>query len=34
MQTESKVRLADVFISIADPRQAWKVEHDPGLSHG
>jgi len=28
MQTESKLRLADVFVSIADPRQAWKVEHD------
>lgn len=28
MQTESKLRLADVFVSIPDPRQAWKVEHD------
>lgn len=28
MQTESKLRLADVFMSITDPRQAWKVEHD------
>lgn len=28
MQTKSKLRLADVFISITDPRQPWKVEHD------
>ena len=28
MKTESKLRLADVFVSITDPRQAWKVEHD------
>jgi predicted transposase YbfD/YdcC len=28
MQTESKLRLADVFVSITDPRQPWKVEHD------
>jgi predicted transposase YbfD/YdcC len=28
MQTENKLRLADVFVSITDPRQAWKVEHD------
>ena len=28
MQTESKLRLADVFVTIPDPRQAWKVEHD------
>lgn len=28
METESKLRLADVFISITDPRQAGKVEHD------
>lgn len=28
METESKLRLADVFVSISDPRQASKVEHD------
>jgi predicted transposase YbfD/YdcC len=28
MKTESRLRLADVFVSITDPRQAWKVEHD------
>jgi len=28
METESKLRLADVFVSIKDPRQAGKVEHD------
>ena len=28
METGSKLRLADVFVSIADPRQAGKVEHD------
>lgn len=28
METESKLRLADVFVSITDPRQAGKVEHD------
>ena len=28
METECKVRLADVFITISDPRQARKVEHD------
>jgi predicted transposase YbfD/YdcC len=28
METESKLRLADVFVSISDPRQAGKVEHD------
>ena len=28
METESKLRLADVFVSITDPRQATKVEHD------
>jgi predicted transposase YbfD/YdcC len=28
MQTENKLRLADVFVSIPDPRQTWKVEHD------
>lgn len=28
MQTEGKLRLADVFVSITDPRQGWKVEHD------
>jgi predicted transposase YbfD/YdcC len=28
MQTERQLRLADVFVSITDPRQAWKVEHD------
>lgn len=28
METGSKLRLADVFVSITDPRQAGKVEHD------
>lgn len=28
METESKVRLAEVFVSLRDPRQAKKVEHD------
>jgi hypothetical protein len=28
METEEKLRLADVFVSITDPRQASKVEHD------
>ena len=28
METESKLRLADVFVTITDPRQAGKVEHD------
>ena len=28
METESKLRLADVFVTISDPRQAGKVEHD------
>ena len=28
METESKLRLADVFVSITDPRQAGKVAHD------
>ena len=28
METEGKLRLADVFVSITDPRQASKVEHD------
>ena len=28
METESRLRLADVFVSISDPRQAGKVEHD------
>ena len=28
METEGRVRLADVFVSISDPRQAGKVEHD------
>ena len=28
MQTETRLRLADVFVSITDPRQPWKVEHD------
>jgi hypothetical protein len=28
METEGKLRLADVFVSISDPRQAVKVEHD------
>jgi predicted transposase YbfD/YdcC len=28
METEGKLRLADVFVSVTDPRQAGKVEHD------
>ena len=28
METESKLRIADVFVGIRDPRQAKKVEHD------
>jgi predicted transposase YbfD/YdcC len=28
METEGRLRLADVFVSIEDPRQAAKVEHD------
>jgi hypothetical protein len=28
METEGRLRLADVFISIRDPRQAAEVEHD------
>ena len=28
METGSKLRLADVFVAITDPRQAGKVEHD------
>ena len=28
METESKLRLADVFVSITDPRQANKIEHE------
>jgi len=28
METEGRLRLADVFVSIDDPRQASKVEHD------
>ena len=28
METEKQLRLADVFVSITDPRQAAKVEHD------
>lgn len=28
METEGKLRLADVFVSITDPRQPGKVEHD------
>ncbi|MCL2022483.1 MAG: transposase family protein, partial [Betaproteobacteria bacterium] len=28
METEGKLRLADVFVSISDPRQAGKVKHD------
>lgn len=28
METGNKLRLADVFVSITDPRQARKVEHD------
>ena len=28
METEGKLRLAEVFVSVTDPRQAGKVEHD------
>lgn len=28
MQTEGRLRMADVFVGIRDPRQAKKVEHD------
>ena len=28
METENKLRLSDVFVSISDPRQRRKVEHD------
>jgi hypothetical protein len=28
METEKQLWLADVFVSITDPRQAAKVEHD------
>jgi hypothetical protein len=28
MEAEGKLRLADVFVSIRDPRQSGKVEHD------
>lgn len=28
MEPEGRLRLADVFVSIEDPRQAAKVEHD------
>ena len=28
MEMESKLRLADVFVLISDPRQAAKIEHD------
>lgn len=28
METESRLRLADIFVSITDPRQSSKVEHD------
>ena len=28
METENRLRLADVFVSITDPRQLSKVEHD------
>lgn len=28
METEGKLRLADVFVSISDPRQSGKVDHD------
>ena len=29
METEGKLSLAEVFVSITDPRQAKKVQHDP-----
>ena len=28
METEGKLRIADVFVGIRDPQQAKKVEHD------
>ncbi|GHU13635.1 hypothetical protein AGMMS50225_23980 [Betaproteobacteria bacterium] len=28
MKTEAKLRLADVFVSITDPRQPGKASHD------
>lgn len=28
METEGKLRLAEVFVGLLDPRQAKKVEHD------
>ena len=28
METEGRLRMADVFVGIRDPRQAKKVEHD------
>ncbi len=28
METGNKLRLADVFVTINDPRQSGKVEHD------
>ena len=28
MEAEGRLRLADVFVSIQDPRQSAKVEHD------
>lgn len=28
METEGKLSLAEVFVSITDPRQAKKVQHD------
>ena len=28
METRSKLKIADVFVGIRDPRQAKKVEHD------
>ena len=28
METEGRLRLSDVFVSIDDPRPAAKVEHD------
>lgn len=28
METEGRLRVADVFVDIRDPRQATKVEHD------
>ncbi len=28
METEGRLRLADVFVSITDPRQRKKTQHD------